>query len=437
MGRPLTKLQLAVLGLALIGIFFMLQARWSRTVTVLMDHKEFSPSKLQIQPGTRVVFKNQGQELAWPASNFHPTHTFYPEAGGCIGSKLDACRALKPGESFSFTFGHVGKWPLHDHLHPGLTMIVAVGAEQVRNGNTNAADLEKLPYPELLETITRLSQADPVAAWEDLKTAFFVNGEVRGQVHEFTHIIGNDLYTQYGLAGIQFCTAEFAFGCYHGVTEQALTDLGLPGVLEIQGQCQTFFVGKPAANASCIHGIGHGVLSYTGLDLGPALRDCDLLDMSFRQYCYDGVFMENASNPQSILSSWQFCEALDARYQSSCARYQTLRQFETAGRDFSAVSRFCFEAENRVIRETCADALGILAAQIRVGEYISIDATCRLSGSEEQESLCVIGAVKEVIFQTFPNWQSVSQELCQGLSGQWQTRCFSAREAVKQNYERS
>lgn len=436
MSRSLTKLQLVVLGLALIGIFFILKVDGQETATVLIKEQGFSPLRLQITPGTKVIFRNQGDQMHWPASNFHPTHTLYPEAGGCIGSKLDACRALKPGDSFSFTFEHVGKWPLHDHLHPGLLMIVAVGEEQVRNENTTAAGLAKLPYPELLETITRLSQRDPAATWDDLKTAFLVQGQARAQVHEFTHIIGNDLYKQYGLAGIQFCTAEFAFGCYHGVTEQALTDLGPLGVIEIQGQCQTFFTEKPAAVSSCIHGIGHGVLGFNGLDLPRALGDCDLLDLSFRQYCYDGVFMENASNPQSALASWQFCEALDARYQFSCARYQTLRQFETLGRDFPAASRFCLEAKRLAIRETCADSLGIVAAQIQVGEYISIATACSQVGNEEFESLCVIGAVKEVIFQAFANWQSVSQELCESLSGQWQAQCRAASLNVRQNYAR-
>ena len=46
----------------------------------------------------------------------HPTHAIYPESGGCIGSKFDACKGLKEGESWSFTFNEKGTWNYHDHF---------------------------------------------------------------------------------------------------------------------------------------------------------------------------------------------------------------------------------------------------------------------------------------------------------------------------------
>lgn len=86
----------------------------------------FSPSSLMIKAGDTVVFQNNDSGLHWPASAVHPTHTAYPETGGCIGSKFDACTGLAQSETFTFTFNQKGTWNYHDHLNPSLTGTVVV-----------------------------------------------------------------------------------------------------------------------------------------------------------------------------------------------------------------------------------------------------------------------------------------------------------------------
>lgn len=80
----------------------------------------FAPSTLTISKGDAVTFTNRDTEEHWPASAIHPTHQIYPESGGCIGSKFDACHGLAPGESWSFIFNEVGSWGYHDHLDVNL-----------------------------------------------------------------------------------------------------------------------------------------------------------------------------------------------------------------------------------------------------------------------------------------------------------------------------
>ncbi len=77
----------------------------------------FSPSSITINAGDTVAWVNRDTAPHWPASAQHPTHAVYPEPGGCISSKFDACAGLKPGEVFSFTFTHAGEWKYHDHLN--------------------------------------------------------------------------------------------------------------------------------------------------------------------------------------------------------------------------------------------------------------------------------------------------------------------------------
>lgn len=79
----------------------------------------FEPSTVTIQKGDTVRFVNNSTLDIWPASANHPTHTVYPQksADDCLGSTFDACKAVKPGESWDFTFTEVGTWNFHDHLH--------------------------------------------------------------------------------------------------------------------------------------------------------------------------------------------------------------------------------------------------------------------------------------------------------------------------------
>ncbi len=85
--------------------------------TVEITSEGFSPSQISINAGDTVVFVNKDSETHWPASAQHPTHKAYPESGGCIGSKFDACKPLAQGESWPFTFSQKGEWKYHDHAN--------------------------------------------------------------------------------------------------------------------------------------------------------------------------------------------------------------------------------------------------------------------------------------------------------------------------------
>lgn len=81
----------------------------------------FSPANMTIKKGQTVHFVNDDKSVdVWPASAVHPTHAVYPQksASDCLGSSFDACKGLKPGQSWDFKFDYVGSWGFHDHLHP-------------------------------------------------------------------------------------------------------------------------------------------------------------------------------------------------------------------------------------------------------------------------------------------------------------------------------
>ncbi len=93
----------------------------------------FNPKTINVKAGETVTFVNRDSSAHWPASNLHPTHRTYPgsniEKCGTEeeSTTFDACGNVEPGEEYSFTFTRLGRWPYHDHLHPGRggTVIVS------------------------------------------------------------------------------------------------------------------------------------------------------------------------------------------------------------------------------------------------------------------------------------------------------------------------
>ena len=91
-----------------------------KTVTIIYTDKGYEPANVTIKKGDTVKYVNNSTKEMWPASAMHPTHNAYPEAGGCLGSKFDACARLAIGKSYSFTFNQVGAWGYHDHITPNF-----------------------------------------------------------------------------------------------------------------------------------------------------------------------------------------------------------------------------------------------------------------------------------------------------------------------------
>lgn len=86
----------------------------------------FYPETLMIKKGEKITFQNNSSLGFWPASGKHPTHALYPEKGGCIGSRFDACAEYQPGQSWAFQFDFPGTWKYHDHLAPSKTGTIIV-----------------------------------------------------------------------------------------------------------------------------------------------------------------------------------------------------------------------------------------------------------------------------------------------------------------------
>jgi len=472
-----------------LSIFFV--AHGAECTDVVVTDEEFFPDFISVPVGTCITWKNEGNSFHWPASDFHPTHTIYPtEEPGCIGSGLDACEALRKGESFTFTFNKSGNWGIHDHIHPGITMRIEVTGEDKVEGDTNTMSFfdgvvdfftragksilyalsglfnqiaslfiasesrntkeitlpskesfRALFSPGQKEIIMELAQANPEEAWEYLKKVFLVNGQAIGNAHEHAHIIGNEAYRQFGFEGVSICDDTFAYGCYHGTTEKLLQEDG-PGVIrEIEEKCIAMFPPEETMlYTGCIHGSGHGLFSWAGFDTKRALEKCDTFSRQYRPYCYDGVFMEHSSSaPKTDLDPkdpWRFCADFPEQYQHNCARYQVQIFTQLFGWDLAQSIKGCSLAPTLSFQKTCFADFGYVVTQIAKNNRDKIKELCSLSPTKEGQHMCIIGAATELVFQQYTNWRALSETLCKELPKSWEEQCLNTRQNTINTYKR-
>ena len=418
----------------------------SENLTVFINDEGFFPDKIITTAGSTIAWVNQGERLHWPASNFHPSHTLYPEPGGCLGSKFDACKGLEKGESFSFRLEKPGIWPMHDHLFPSLVMTVEVlkkGEERKSSfsfsENTSVLDFRNFDYGRQIEFVKLLSQENPKDGWNYIKEAFIVNGQVVGNAHEFAHVVGNLSYKKSGLEGIKICDTAFAFGCFHGVTEAMLLNEGTNKIKDIEIECLELFPSELTEGyTGCIHGTGHGIYTWENGNLNQALSDCDILTERYRQYCYDGVFMENVSSSSGgffeAKNPWKFCTDLDERYHRNCARYQS-QVFLGGALNGSLVSvgKNCSLGPHTLLRETCYESLGYYVAQTSLGKASIILEQCGQMPSTEGVEICTIGGAVESIFQKYGDFKNSANMLCEKL-GERRLACLERIKIMLKQY---
>ncbi len=87
---------------------------------IVLTEEGFEPSEIKITPGDTIVFSatSSYENLYWPASNIHPTHSLY--------SEFDPLKPIEPDATWSFTFAKKGEWRFHDHLRPYQTGVITV-----------------------------------------------------------------------------------------------------------------------------------------------------------------------------------------------------------------------------------------------------------------------------------------------------------------------
>jgi hypothetical protein len=239
--------------------------------------------------------------------------------------------------------------------------------------------------------------------------------------------------------GDSFCWS----GYYHGVLEGVVARIGRQKVPDALNNICDGIVGKSSYSFdyyNCVHGLGHGVMAYTQDELFDSLKLCDRIFGTWEQSsCYSGVFMENVIvdnknhftkylKPEDPLYP---CDAVDAKYKGTCYLMQTSYMLKVTAGNFSKVFELCSQLED-AYRSTCYQSLGRDASGRSSSDVTTTKNTCELGKNSEQQSNCMIGAVKDFISYFHSDTQA--KQLCSVLAADLQTLCLSTTESYYKTF---
>lgn len=437
-----------------------LYAHETTTETILITQDGFDPQELSIEQDTEVTFINNDTIEHWPASNPHPTHDVYPD--------FDPAKAIPPGKSWVFTFEKQGTWRYHDHLNPHLggsiivrnrhtesffddlfvwisdTVAKVVLVQQKKSDESNAdinpSDFLVLKEKEQMRFLDLYIDKNGVGkAWQFVVNTFTKHPEYTRNAHEMAHLVGIRIYQKEGLKGIGICSAEFAFACYHGFTEQAFVES--VSLLLLERACEKTGSINSGPWASCIHGIGHGVAThFNTTDLARALSFCKGIAQG-SMYCFDGVFMEFATNAppkvfQKVYADPLYpCDQLSKEYTAPCSRSQPRLLARFLNNTPAEIARICLHSSDKNIQYYCIDALGLDIGQQSGGNASQVISECRNMPTDDSYNQCVSAGAEEIVFQKLNGWKTASNQLCNLLSVQARSTCLDGIQDARRSYQ--
>lgn len=206
-------------------------------------------------------------------------------------------------------------------------------------------------------------------------------------LHLLGHAVGDILYKQQGLDGIKICTQDFRNSCSHSIVVGLFIDKGVEALEDISKVCREA-PGGTGAYGMCFHGLGHGILAYTGYNMEKAVDLCKKTGTQALNYvetaeCVGGITMEMVAGVHDK-KAWELqkdnylknsdplfpCNQpfIPAVAKPNCFIYLTPHLWEAAGgniddpkeKDFTKAFTFCSKLTgvNEVYQDVCYGGFG-------------------------------------------------------------------------------
>jgi hypothetical protein len=310
-----------------------------------------------------------------------------------------------------------------------------------------------------------------VYAFELLKRAEVPPGT---DLHLMGHAVGDELYKQAGLEGMQYCTHDFRNACSHSIVVGALLAEGLDVFDRVNKVCKSA-PGGPGAYTMCFHGFGHGVLAFAEYEIPNAVKLCGKVAteeygreeeaqciggmvMEMHQGVHDkeiwekkkGKYLDNADPLRMCKSDY-----MPENAKVLCYSYITPFIFDAAGAQggnptpdiYPQSFAYCDEIENDSHRQSCYGGLGkefIVLSQDRdirkieetPNELLMKSASwCALALREEAETSCLL-SILDSLYWGGENDPEVSVRYCSLLEeGNPKDECFSHLFSITSYYQ--
>jgi plastocyanin len=397
--------------------------------TIHLTEKGFEPGFMEIELGQKVIFENAGRETHWPASDFHPTHTAYPNSNiafcgrDAVKNIFDACREIRPGESWEFVFQEPGRWTFHDHLNPGLSGTIVV-KEKVniysaikkflsalhdlfwvaKKGYVYDAiqkDSEKIVDDDaaLFSYLKRFGTAETLARLEEIDQS----RRARGTCHARAHLVGNFTYELFGNKAFELCSLKCGGGCYHGTIGSYAKEVGIKSFREGLKK----FCLDSELHDQCFHGLGHGIMAWANYELFDALEMCDGLTLSpkYQKECWQGVFMENVTASMAeegghrskyISADVSYpCTIVADKYELTCHQFTSVRIGQLYRNNPARMALECSKVP-KVYHRACFSGMGAEIILNKNDIEYAIQA-CSNAPTLENNDLCLQAATKQYL----------------------------------------
>jgi cytochrome c553 len=274
----------------------------------------------------------------------------------------------------------------------------------------------------------------PKAALDKLAEMQGTDQTIAGTCHPIAHKIGAGGLLHYeGSVGKAFAAgnATCGAGYYHGLLQWKLAGVKAD---EVGGAAATACK-EPEIEANafnyyqCNHGLGHGLMLYTALDLPKALDYCHQLQTeSDSIMCSGGVFMENQSSSFGLRSKWLSTKNLlfpcNSKHVSRsdklyCYLLVTSHILPNVSGDWKKTADWCRRSERGWI-DICFQSYGRDVAGNAGRDPAGMKGLCAQAGSGEKD--CIFGAIRDVMNNNpqDPNGKA----FCEVVKPGFRAQCF-------------
>lgn len=283
----------------------------------------------------------------------------------------------------------------------------------------------------------------PKPALDRLQAMIGTNAAVAANCHRIAHRMGSAALSRFKdkvapafIAGSAVC----ASGYYHGIIERAF--LGQPSdklAVVARQLCSDPQITEQRFLAyQCIHGLGHGLMIYTGYDLPGSLKTCDDLRTGFdRVSCSGGVFMENFNSSYGVTSKYLRkndpiypCNSVAERHKLYCYLLVTANLLRVSDYDQAEAADGCRDSEKAWVK-TCFESFGRDVSGIAGKSISKALASCRLAKSNEGD--CLYGVSREIV-----NADAAGERggrFCARAPSRYRARCYEGVGSVLASLE--
>lgn len=257
---------------------------------------------------------------------------------------------------------------------------------------------------------------------------------VERDCHRIVHTVGSaTLARNDGDVGKTFTEGDSTCwsGYYHGILERALVGATNDVLLAatVRGICADVLREEARFTAyQCVHGLGHGLMIRTGLDLPGSLEMCDRLDTEWEQTsCHGGVFMENFNTSYGVVSRYLEdddllypCTAVEVRHKLYCYLQVTDRVLAATSYDWRRAAELCAGAE-AAWRATCFQSFGRNASGVARLDRLELVRLCGMAPGHWQVE-CVYGAARDITANDAGGERAM--RFCAAVEDDMRARCY-------------